>query len=335
MKNAPPTDIQIYGAAALLQHLGSLLTEAPGVTAAQDIECIHRMRVASRRLRAALAIFEPHLPRKRADRWQEQVRTLTKALGAARDADVQIEWVRAFYQNLPAGPDRPGAHRLLLRLQQQRQALQPRVRRTLSRFEKSGTALSLTQTLSPLANLKTEQFVPGGMLYQWAEQSITRRLDEFLAFAPFIAQPEAQKELHAMRIAGKRLRYTLEIFAELYPDALKRPLQTLRKAQDLLGQIHDDDVWQVTLPELLAQERQRTLEYYGTLRPFNRLQPGMLAFAQHCHEDRTAAYAELVNAWADWENRQIWTALRQSVIIPAPEDPLHEPTSDPSPAADA
>ncbi|HNT53647.1 MAG TPA: CHAD domain-containing protein [Anaerolineaceae bacterium] len=334
MKKPPPTDLQIFGAATLLRQLDVLLAEAPGAAAAEDIECIHRMRVATRRLRAGLTIFESQLPQKRAARWREQVQKLTRALGAARDADVQIERVQTFYRALPPGTERPGVCRLLLRMRQQRQELQPRVRRTLARFDKSGTAQSMHDTLAPVAALKEAQVSSPAGVFPWAEPWILRRLDEFLAFGQFIPQPEAEKELHECRIAGKRLRYTLEIFAECFPDGFKQPLQVLRKAQDLLGRIHDADVWRITLPELVAQERQRTLEYYGTLRPFSRIEPGLLAFGQHCQEDRRAAHAELVTAWAEWERRQIWTSLRQSAAAATPEVP-HESNPDSTTAADA
>ncbi len=71
-----------------------------------------------------------------------------------------------------------------------------------------------------------------------------------------------------MRIAGKHLRYTLEIFAPIYNQALIPYLQVMKEVQDQLGEIHDDDVWIEWLPKFIEKERSRTENYFGTTGPF-------------------------------------------------------------------
>ena len=56
-----------------------------------DIERVHRMRVATRRLRAALEVFGPALDRKSGKRALAEVKALAAALGERRDRDVQLE----------------------------------------------------------------------------------------------------------------------------------------------------------------------------------------------------------------------------------------------------
>ena len=56
-----------------------------------DIEGVHEMRVATRRLRAALEVFGPCLHRKRGSRALREVKALAAALGERRDRDVQLE----------------------------------------------------------------------------------------------------------------------------------------------------------------------------------------------------------------------------------------------------
>jgi CHAD domain-containing protein len=63
---------------------------APGVLDIDDIERVHDMRVATRRLRAALEVFEPCFPRKRWRRVRKRVGKLADALGERRDRDVAI-----------------------------------------------------------------------------------------------------------------------------------------------------------------------------------------------------------------------------------------------------
>ncbi len=61
-----------------------------GVLDLDDVERVHDMRVATRRLRAALEIFEPCFPRKRHRKALKKVKALADALGERRDADVEI-----------------------------------------------------------------------------------------------------------------------------------------------------------------------------------------------------------------------------------------------------
>ena len=81
-----------------MQKLPGLLDaftgEIAGVKEAQDIEYIHRMRVASRRLRAALPLFRPCFPEKQYAKWMQEITKITRALGDARDADVQIAFLQ-------------------------------------------------------------------------------------------------------------------------------------------------------------------------------------------------------------------------------------------------
>lgn len=80
---------------------------AAGVLDRTDIERVHDMRVASRRLRAALEICAPCFPRKDHKRVLREVKALADDLGARRDPDVAIEELQAAGALL-AGEDRPG-----------------------------------------------------------------------------------------------------------------------------------------------------------------------------------------------------------------------------------
>ena len=86
----------IFGASMLLKYLLAMRDEIDGVRQAKDIEAIHRMRVASRRLRTALPLFADYLPTRKITIWQKQLQKTTRSLGAARDTDVQIEILKDF-----------------------------------------------------------------------------------------------------------------------------------------------------------------------------------------------------------------------------------------------
>lgn len=307
-------NIQIFGAVIILRQLGAMVNEIEGVKKAEDIEAVHRMRVATRRLRSALPIFGPFLAPRRHEYWRKRIRAVTRALGAARDTDVQIEHLSELVNQLRP-PERTGVRRLLLRLRQKRRDLQKDVLKAVRRLEKDDLVAEITQKLAPFEIYKNQLNLNDPALRKLADEQIEARLDEFLAFEPYVTQPECVEELHAMRIAGKHLRYTLEFFAPLYEDELKLFIKSLRQCQDLLGAIHDADVWIAYLPQFIEEERQRTIEYFGHPRPLKRLLPGLLYYRQLREQERQNLYQQFVRSWQEWQSDRLWENLRNTVAV--------------------
>lgn len=314
-KKQPISDVQIFGSGILLHQLSLLIAEFEGVKKAEDIEAVHRMRVATRRLRSALPIFGPSLAPRRCESWRKRIRGITRALGAARDADVQIEHLSELVSKL-APPERAGVRRLLLRLRQRRRAMQKDIIKAVRRFEKGNLATEMSQKLSPFEIYKSQLNLQAPGMFQTAAQHIEEKLAEFLAFEPYVSKPECVAELHAMRIAAKHLRYTLEFFAPIYPDELKSPLKILRNCQDALGAIHDADVWVAYLPEFIEEERQKTITYFGHALPFKRLLPGINFYMQFRRQEREGIYTKFVENWRKWQHEDVWGRLRAAIQQP-------------------
>jgi CHAD domain-containing protein len=97
-----------------------LFAQAEGVLDTEDIERVHDMRVATRRLRAVLEIFAPCFPPGPFKAALKDVKALADALGERRDPDVHVAALDAFAAGVPAG-DRAGV-RLLAERQRARQA---------------------------------------------------------------------------------------------------------------------------------------------------------------------------------------------------------------------
>jgi CHAD domain-containing protein len=95
-----------------------LLEHSEGVLDTEDIERVHDMRVASRRLRAAMEVFEPCFPRKRFKSTLGEVKAIADALGERRDRDVSIKALEEFADQLIAG-DRHGVGVLVDRLREE------------------------------------------------------------------------------------------------------------------------------------------------------------------------------------------------------------------------
>jgi CHAD domain-containing protein len=121
------------------------MEHAEGVLDTGDIERVHDMRVATRRLRAALEIFEPCFP---ANPYQEalgEVKRLADALGERRDRDVAIATLHGFSDQMPA-PDRRGIGSLIDQLR----AEQEEANRELAPLVERPHLTSLRESLDQL-----------------------------------------------------------------------------------------------------------------------------------------------------------------------------------------
>ncbi len=97
---------------------GELTEHARGVLDTGDIERVHDMRVATRRLRAALEVFEPCFPGKPYAQALREVKRLADSLGERRDRDVAIVAMYDFNDQM-AAPDRRGVSSLIERLREE------------------------------------------------------------------------------------------------------------------------------------------------------------------------------------------------------------------------
>jgi CHAD domain-containing protein len=93
---------------------------AQGVLDTGDIERVHDMRVTTRRLRAALEIFEPCFPAQPYREALTEVKRLADALGERRDRDVAIAALHHFNDQV-AAPDRRGVNSLIDRLREEQE----------------------------------------------------------------------------------------------------------------------------------------------------------------------------------------------------------------------
>jgi len=109
-------DSYAEAAAKIVSVRAAELTEhARGVLDTGDIERVHDMRVATRRLRAALEVFEPCFPGKPYRQALTEVKRLADTLGERRDRDVAIAALHGFNDQMPA-PDRKGVSSLIQQL---------------------------------------------------------------------------------------------------------------------------------------------------------------------------------------------------------------------------
>jgi CHAD domain-containing protein len=329
VKNKPDKSIRIFGADILLTHLASIRKEIDGVRNPQDHDPVHDMRVAIRRFRSTLPLFAACYPQNQTKKWLESTSRLGKTLGQARDADVKIEKLSAVMANLPDKQYATGIHRLMIRLKQLRVRQQEKIIEAVDQIEEKGTLIEIQQFIGDPSS-HTEDPIPfSANLYKTACTAIERYRIDLLSYEEFVEQPEKKEELHAMRIAAKRLRYAMEVFAPLYPQGLAGFLKVGRKIQDQLGEIHDYDIWQLFLEEYRIEETRRTEEYYGYTWPIHKHWPGIDYLAAHFQEQRNLYFQEFQKSWQSCKAENCWENLHQVIVTPTS---LNREVFPPSPA---
>ena len=285
---------------------------------ARNIEHVHQARVASRRLRAALRMFADCFPAGKVGRWRRQIRRLTRRLGAARDTDVQKEFLKQFISDLPAKRKklRPGLRRLMLRLKQKRQAIQPKVVKALDRLEEKRVLAEILAELDVIASRCASQRsgIRSQFVFQQAQQHINDRLAGLFSFEHSLDDPGNSKGHHQMRIAAKRLRYTLEICNLPFENRLVEHIEGTRRLQSLLGKLHDCDVWLDNIKAFIRNEKESTIIYLGSERAFAKLKPGIDYFIRQRRKDRKTLFEQSVQYWKQLAEQGFWNNL-DSILL--------------------
>jgi len=323
-----------------------LTRQLDGARRAEDVECVHQARVASRRLRAALGLFRDCTKRKRWKRWRKHVRRVTEGLGAARDKDVQIAFVCGFLHELDEEAHCPGIARLLVQREKEREELQGQVIEAVDRFQASGVLEEIQAVTDKVLrkNNGTPACVRTRVAVARTRTAILEHLDSLLVFEDCLDEPEDFEQHHAMRIAAKRLRYTVEISDPVYDGGLAEHVKAVKQLQTLLGDVHDCDVWVEDLRAFGRDERRRIAGRFGDDGPYERLRPGIEHLADDRRARRRALFEQLVAYWQQLRADRQWERLVETLqrdghpAEHAPEQPPageEQVSSDESPAQGA
>lgn len=228
------TSISAGLARALRRRLDVLSRELPRARRS-DIKGVHRARVASRRLREALAAIESgaRLPVRSARR---EMRRLTTALGAVREMDVALSMLA---DDTVAHAWPPSAVAVVTT---QCESMRVRRRRqldeALDRADADGLIEAIESVRAALARARGSR--SAGLL----ASRLRKRAREFQRTLTAAGTLYAPAPLHAVRLAAKKLRYTLELARDAGRVPVTADLRQLEALQELLGRMHDFQVVQ-------------------------------------------------------------------------------------------
>jgi CHAD domain-containing protein len=231
------------GRLVLRFHFERMAANEAGARAGEDIEAVHDMRVATRRQRAALALFAGYFKPKAIRPFRRALKAIAGRLGAVRDLDVLLAAAREYQAGLPPA-NAAGLGEVLAAWEAKREAARAALLAHLDSGEYRSFKKAYGKFLSkpgagvagrgddPAAPVLVRDVLPARL---WDHYGAVRA---YSALLPGAEVPT----LHALRIAGKRLRYALEFFAEALDPAIQDNIVAVVALQDHLGALHDADV---------------------------------------------------------------------------------------------
>ena len=225
--------------ATLGTNLAAFLAHEAGAWRGDDPDAVHDMRVASRRIRAAMSLFSDALPDDLAE-CRGELKWVASDLGAVRDLDVQLEQIRSWTEDMD--PEEADSLKSLLALiEDRRRAARARLVETLEsdRYARLVASLRAAVALGPEDDGLPAARTP---ITDFAPPVLERRYRRVRAMGKRLTRSSDPTEFHALRIRAKRLRYGIEFVRGVYPKSSKRMVRRLVALQDLLGEHQDAQV---------------------------------------------------------------------------------------------
>ena len=222
--------------AVLLERLARALKRHLPAAIAGDSTGVHQSRVTSRRLREAVPVLSTGLKGSKSGKARRKIRRLTRALGTVRELDVTL----ALLDELALAPDvaRAAVEDVRGYVVRERDARRLLMLKRLERVDAEKLGRRLASVGEALQNATQEPWrkALGSRLILRSKRLVTA-----MDTAGHMYSPE---RLHDVRIAAKKLRYGLELASDSGVKPAAPHVRTIKRAQDLLGKLHDLQVLQ-------------------------------------------------------------------------------------------
>jgi len=212
-----------------------VLEKASEVQKGFDAGAVHDLRVALRHCRSIAVGLEPLDPAAKWARMNNAAKKLLRGMGGLRDADVIEKTVKKLGMK-----ESTSGRNLLLRMARRAKKGKRQAHKRLRAFDRKQWRAWTDEMSARAAHLCMNSLA--------AELIVLARWSNAWERHQAAMQSRSKAEIHELRIGLKRLRYSVESFL---PAPNVRWGRDLRKLQDLLGDVHDLDVLQGELAELV------------------------------------------------------------------------------------
>jgi CHAD domain-containing protein len=302
-----------FGSETLLKLLAVFEDQIDGVIKNDDIEYVHKTRVTSRRLRATMPLFRDCFCKKEFKEWLFEIKKVTRLLGNARDLDVQIVFVEKYIEKLESADEKAYLEILAKSHKERRKSVQPLVDCGLEELRSTYVLDGLRRFCEQTVKEQTTGTFASQEVLEKARWHISFRLDDFLAMENYVHLENDILKHHQMRICAKKLRYAMESFAPLYQNKLAKETETIKTFQEVLGEMHDCDVWTEYIPKFMQDttaemklKREKTTE---TTKP----EKALLNFLNFVKEKRREHYVEFARFWDENKEKDFFVHLMKTI----------------------
>ena len=295
----PDDPIAEAGRKVLRYHFAEMLRHEEGTRQGEDIEELHDMRVATRRMRAAFEVFEGAFKSKAIKVHRRGLKEAGRTLGNVRDLDVFMEKAQKYLETLPEG-HRQGLEPLLSAWDEQREVARAEMLAYLDGEKYQNFKMVFLKFLNtPGAGAQPvpeDKPVPH-LVRHVVPILVYTQLANVRAFNSILSTASID-QLHALRIEFKRLRYTVEFFREVLAEESKQVIKDIKELQDHLGDLNDARVACEILREFLDhwEDRQVQLPVSERKNP----EP-IVAYLAAKHAERHNLMISFPQAWERFE----------------------------------
>jgi CHAD domain-containing protein len=296
----------------LLDYLDELVDElrdlTPAAVRGDDADAVHDARVATRRLKAALDLMDQVVARKHRKPIAKISRLLRNRLGRLRDLDVMLGQLAKIK-----------SARLESAVNWMKETLQNLRHKAVARAAEDIPPSKVLSRLGCWWGLRQEILAAQDAVPTLLAASVHLQLDAFLE------QIEPMKDPHRLRIAGKSLRYTLEMAKAEKILLPKQAIAHFKHIQDALGLWHDD----VVLAERIMEESAGEMLAHHDAE----LQQMLLSLAAAMVKRARHQLAKAAELWKN-EGEDLARDIREAFPLTAPAEELPAPALQPAdPAA--
>jgi len=273
-----------------------------------DMEGVHSMRVASRRLRSALRDFMHYVRKQRLASLLKQLRSIAAALGEVRDQDVAIKALEQLESRIPSH-FAPALKQFIDTRREIRDAARQELISILEDTQLKELETAFTARVEEATALREAKSagteVRSQISYRLMSRSIILdRLRELEKLSQGLFSPFDIETLHEMRIAAKRLRYAIELFQQCWGHGISSYAKRVARIQTALGEVHDCDVWIESFGDEVRKARkekqaEQVAAYVWLLSHFVKL--------------RTRHLRKAFDLWRDWEAHDTSGKLRSAL----------------------
>lgn len=292
-------------------HLSILNSNFRKIKLNSDIEYLHKARVASRKIRSALKVFGPCTNKNELLNFSADIKEITRSLGDARDLDVQIKFLKDVIHKTKKKKVLPGIKTVLEHKQVLRRRIQDKLQDVLTDYGKKNNHPNYS-------NLFRENF-KGARLYTSKAKSaiqyskflttIQQLIIEILSLNDLIKDKKNINDLHNLRILIKKLRYGLELIYPYFQKELDKKLLVLKKLQEILGIIHDMDVWIEYIPTFIKKEIPITKNELNRAASNKNIKIGINYLSKYCKMKREKQFNKFYSYWEKIMKKKFWNDL--------------------------